>query len=141
LRGTAGTVGAVELVHYAERLEQQLLRAGDAVWGAFSVDAFDALIRQTCNELRVFTDTLSGDSPSGIMARAVLDKPLFAALLDRLDGLMRQKNMQATQVFDELRSTCGIALGDRLTDLENAMNDLNFPLALERTRILRESLS
>jgi CheY-like chemotaxis protein len=141
LRGTAGTVGAVELVHYAERLEQQLLGAGEGVWGAFSAEEFDALIRQTCNELRIFAVTLSGDSPSGIMARAVLNKPLLAGLLDRLDGLMRQKNMQATQVFDELRATCGIALGDRLTGLEDAMNDLNFPLSLERTRILRESLS
>jgi HPt (histidine-containing phosphotransfer) domain-containing protein len=141
LRGTAGTVGAVQLVHYSERLEQRLRGAGEAVWGAFSVEAFDVLIRQTCNELRIFTDTLSGDSPSGIMARAVLNKPLLAGLLDRLDGLMRQKNMQATQVFDELRSTCGMALGDRLTDLEDAMNDLDFPLSLERTRILRESLS
>jgi hypothetical protein len=74
------------------------------------------------------------------MARAVLDKPLLATLLDRLDGLMRDKNMQATQVFDELRSRCGMALGDRLTDLEEAMDDLNFPLSLERTRVLRESL-
>jgi hypothetical protein len=51
------------------------------------------------------------------------------ALLDKLYQSLREKNMQATQVFDELRSACGAALGDRLTALEEAMNDLNFPLS------------
>jgi hypothetical protein len=60
--------------------------------------------------------------------------------LDELDELMRVKNMRATNVFDELRFTCGIALGDKLTGLEQAMNDLDFPLSLEKTRSLRESL-
>jgi HPt (histidine-containing phosphotransfer) domain-containing protein len=50
LRGTAGTVGAAELVNYALRMEQQLRLAGDAVSAAFSVDEFNDLIRRNCNE-------------------------------------------------------------------------------------------
>jgi CheY-like chemotaxis protein len=140
LRGTAGTVGATDLVSYAVRLEQQLRQPGDVQTAAFSMHEFDSLVRHVCNELRIFAEQLNCDSPSGIMARAVLDRPRLAALLDQLDALMREKNMQATLVFDELRSSCGMALGDKLTLLEEAMNDLNFPLSLQRTQRLRESL-
>jgi CheY-like chemotaxis protein len=140
LQGTAGTVGARSLVSYAAGLERQLLVAGNTVSIEFSVDEFDALIRHSCNELRVFSDKLDSESTTSIMRLTVLDKPRLARLLEELDRLMRDKNMRATNVFDELRFTCGIALGDKLADLEQAMNDLNFPLSLEKTQSLRESL-
>jgi signal transduction histidine kinase/DNA-binding response OmpR family regulator len=139
LRGTAGIVGAVELVNYALRMEQQLKLGDDAASAAFSVDEFDGLIRRNCNALRIFADTLTWASESGILNRDVLDKSQLAALLDTLDQALREKNMQATQVFDDLRFACGSALGDRLTALEEAMDELNFPLSLELTRILRHS--
>jgi len=49
--------------------------------------------------------------------------------------------MRATNVFDQLRFTYGVALGDKLADLEQAINDLDFPLSLAKTRSLRESLN
>jgi signal transduction histidine kinase/DNA-binding response OmpR family regulator/CHASE3 domain sensor protein len=140
LQGTAGTVGARSLVNYAAGLERQLLVAGNTVSVVFSVDEFDAVIRHSCNELRVFSEKLDSESTTSIMRLTVLDKPRLARLLEELDELMRDKNMRATNVFDELSFTCGIALGDKLADLEQAMNDLNFPLSLEKTRSLRESL-
>jgi hypothetical protein len=70
----------------------------------------------------------------------VLDKPRLAGLLDELDELMRERNMRATNVFDQVRFSCGMALGDKLADLEQAMNDLDFTSSLEKTRALRESL-
>jgi hypothetical protein len=106
----------------------------------FSPDEFDAAIRNGCNELRIFSEKLDSESTTSIMRLTVLDKPRLARLLDELDALMRDKNMRATNVFDELRFTCGIALGDKLADLEQAMNDLDFPLSLEKTRSLRESV-
>jgi len=140
LQGTAGTVGARSLVNYAAGLERQLLIAGNTASMVFSVDEFDAVIRHSCNELRVFSEKLDSESTTSIMRLTVLDKPRLARLLEELDELMRDKNMRATNVFDELRFTCGIALGDKLADLEQAMNDLDFPLSLEKTRSLRESL-
>ena len=68
------------------------------------------------------------------------DEPAIGALLDELDALMRAKNMRAVNIFEDLKTTFGLALGDKLLDLEHAMNDLDFPLSLERTRTLRESL-
>ncbi len=140
LRGTAATVGAVSLVSYATALEKQILLADNPTSVVFSADEFDAVIRHSCNDLRIFADTLNSNSASAIRRMTVLDKPRLARLLDELDQLMREKNMRATNVFDQLRFTCGIALGDRLADLEQAMNDLDFPLSLEKTRSLRESI-
>jgi HPt (histidine-containing phosphotransfer) domain-containing protein len=140
LQGTAGTVGAMTLVAYAAALERRMRLADNTASVAFSADQFDAIIRNTCNELRIYCEKLNSDSTTAIMRLTVLDKPRLAHLLDELDQLMREKNMRATNVFDELRFACGIALGDKLADLEQAMNDLNFPLSLEKTQTLRESL-
>jgi CheY-like chemotaxis protein len=140
LRGTAGTVGARSLVSYAAALEKQFLLSDSTASVMFSADEFDAVIRQSCNELRIFSETLITSTTTAIRRLTVLDKPRLARLLDELDELMRGKNMRATNVFDQLRLTCGIALGDKLADLEQAMNDLNFPLSLEKTRCLRESI-
>jgi two-component system sensor histidine kinase/response regulator len=140
LRGTAGTVGASGLVEYVAGLEKAIRLGGSTASIAFSADEFDAVIRHNCNELRIFSEKLNSDSTTAIKRMTVLDKPRLATLLDELDQLMREKNMRATNVFDELRFTCGIALGDKLADLEQAMNDLNFPLSLQKTQILRESL-
>jgi signal transduction histidine kinase/DNA-binding response OmpR family regulator len=140
LQGTAGTVGVMSLVNYAAGLEKQFLLASDTAAVVFSADDFDAAIRHSCNELRIFAEKLSSESTTSIKRMSVLDKPRLARLLDELDDLMRDKNMRATGIFDELRFTCGIALGDKLAGLEQAMNDLDFPLSLEKTRTLRESL-
>jgi len=140
LQGTAGTVGAISLGNYAAKLEKQLLLTGNTAAVMFSADEFDAVIRHSCNELRIFSEKLDSESTTSIMRLTVLDKPRLARLLDELDELMRGKNMRATNVFDELRFSCGIALGDKLADLEQAMNDLDFPLSLERTRSLRASI-
>jgi two-component system sensor histidine kinase/response regulator len=140
LRGTAGTVGALPLVDYAERLEKQARLPGNVISSVFSADEFDAVIRQSCNELRIFVEKLTSDSPSAIVRMTVLDKPRLTKLLDELDQLLHDKNMRATNVFDQLKFSCGIALGDKLMELEHAMNDLDFPLSLEKTRSLRAAL-
>jgi signal transduction histidine kinase/DNA-binding response OmpR family regulator/CHASE3 domain sensor protein len=140
LQGTASTVGAMSLVNHAAALEKQLLLAGNTASVVFSADEFDAAIRHSCGELRIFSEKLNSGSTTAIRRLTVLDKPRLAKLLDELDDLMRDKNMRATNVFDQLKFTCGMALGDKLTDLEQAMNDLDFPLSLEKTRSLRESL-
>jgi signal transduction histidine kinase/CheY-like chemotaxis protein/CHASE3 domain sensor protein len=140
LKGTAGNVGAMALVRYAAVLERDIRLAPNTASVAFSADEFDAIIRNSCNELRIFSEKLNSDSTTSIMRLTVLDKPRLARLLDELDDLLRDKNMRATNVFDELRFSCGIALGEKLTGLEQAMNDLNFTLSLEKTRSLRESM-
>jgi CheY-like chemotaxis protein len=128
LQGTAGTVGAMSLVNYVAALERQLLLAGNTASVVFSADEFDAVIRHSCNELRIFAENLSSDSTTSIKRLNVLDKPRLARLLDELAELMRDRNVRATNVFDELRFTCGMALGDKLADLQQAMNELESAL-------------
>jgi signal transduction histidine kinase/DNA-binding response OmpR family regulator/CHASE3 domain sensor protein len=140
LQGTASTVGAMALCIYAAGLERQLLLADSTASVVFSVEEFDAVVRHSCNELRAFTETLTSDSTTAIRRLTVLDKPQLAKLLDELDEFMHGKNMRATHVFDQLRLGCGVALGDKLAALEQAMDDLDFPLALEKTQSLRESI-
>jgi CheY-like chemotaxis protein len=140
LQGTAGTVGAVLLVNYAAALEKQFNLADNTASVVFSADEFDAVIRHSSSELRIFSETLNSSSTTAIRRLTVLDKPRLARLLDELDELMRGKNMRATNVFGQLRFTCGMALGDKLAGLEQSMNDLDFPLSLQKTRSLRESL-
>jgi hypothetical protein len=65
LQGTAGTVGAMPLVKYAAGLERQFLLAGNTASVVFSADEFDAVIRHSCNELRIFSETLNFHSMEG----------------------------------------------------------------------------
>ena len=95
---------------------------------------------QSCHALLAYAEVLVPDAPAEATAPDELDEPAVLKLLDSLDGLMREKNMRATHVFEELRTTFGAALGDRLLDLERAMNDLDFPASLQRSKSLRDSL-
>jgi CheY-like chemotaxis protein len=139
--GTAGTVGAKPLADHLLRIQQQLRFAGSAGAMALCSDEFDSLTRQSCEALLAYAEAPMPDAPAQTKAPDELDEPQVLKLLDSLDGLMREKNMRATNVFEELRTTHGPALGDRLLDLERAMNDLDFPTSLQRSKSLRDSMT
>jgi len=141
LQGTAGTVGVKQLAIYALQIEQQL-RLSDSIKSlTFSVSEFDAFLRESCDALQAYADTVKAETSTHLRMSALEpDKPVIAAMLDQLDALMRDKNMRAVNIFEELKTTYGLALGDKLLGLEHAMNDLDFPLSLARTVTLRESL-
>jgi len=141
LQGTAGSVGAKQLAIYALQLEQQLRLADSTRSLTLSADEFDAFLHESCDALQAYADTLKGETESRLRAlSAASDAPAIRAMLDKLDALMRYSNMRALNIFDDLKTTFGLALGDKLMDLEHAMNELDFPLSLQRTRTLRESL-
>jgi PAS domain S-box-containing protein len=142
--GTAGTVGVKPLADHILRIQQQLRVAGAGGAMALCAAEFDNLIGQSCHALLAYAEALTPEAPKDAKEAAepgTLDDSQVVRLLDSLDGLMREKNMRATHVFEELRTTFGPALGDRLLDLEQAMNDLDFPASLERSKTLRESLT
>jgi two-component system sensor histidine kinase/response regulator len=141
LQGTAGSVGATQLASYALQLGQQLRLADGTRLPALSMQEFDAFLRASCDALRAYADSIRGETQARLRALAAEpDEPVIAAMLDELDALMRDKNMRAVSIFEELKTTYGLALGGKLIDLEHAMNDLDFPLSLQRTRVLREAL-
>jgi CheY-like chemotaxis protein len=141
LQGTAGSVGAKQLAIYALQLEQQLRLADSTNSLRLSADEFDAFVHETCDALQAYADTLKGETEARLRVLSVAaDATAIGVMLDDLDALMRDKNMRAVNIFEDLKTTFGLALGDKLMDLEHAMNDLDFPLSLQRTRTLRESL-
>jgi hypothetical protein len=106
-----------------------------------SADEFDAFVHETCDALQAYADTLKGETERRLRVLSVeVDALAIGSMLDDLDALMRDKNMRAVNIFEDLKTSFGLALGDKLIDLEDAMNDLDFPLSLQRTRTLRESL-
>jgi HPt (histidine-containing phosphotransfer) domain-containing protein len=141
LQGTAGAVGAKQLADYALQVERQLRIGGGADVPAFSVNEFDAFMRQSCNALLAYSNTLKPRATRPVNTSAEIDRPTIARLLDELDALMREKNMRATTLFEEIRTAFGAALGEKLMALERAIGDLDFPLSLERTRSLREAMN
>ena len=141
LQGTAGSVGAKQLAIYALQLEQQLRLADSTNSLRLSADEFDAFVHETCDALQAYADTLKGETERRLRVLSVeVDALAIGSMLDDLDALMRDKNMRAVNIFEDLKTSFGLALGDKLIDLEDAMNDLDFPLSLQRTRTLRESL-
>ncbi len=140
LQGTAGTVGARRLADYALQIKQQLHTADGVDSSPFSVDEFDAFIRQSCNALLAYAETLKASSSTAVERRARLDKPAVGKVLDELELLMRGRNMRAVDIFEQLRLTLGPAFGQRLMPLEQAMSNLDFPLSLEHARTLRALL-
>jgi signal transduction histidine kinase/CheY-like chemotaxis protein/CHASE3 domain sensor protein len=145
LQGTAGTVGARALADYARRIERQLRVSGSTRSLPFSAEEFETCIRQSCQALQAYADgltaTASAAAPVAGNPGAALDKPAITRLLDQLDALMRNRNMRALAMFDELRAAYGPASADRLVALERSMNDLDFPSSLACTRTLREALA
>jgi PAS domain S-box-containing protein len=141
LIGTAGTVGAKQLAECAARMDRQLRDAATADLVA-AAGEFDALVLQSCDALQAYAAPFVRDAAalSALAARTRFDAASFGKSLDSLDALMREQDMQAMQAFEELRTLFGGVLGYRLLDLERAMNDLDFPLALRRTQSLRQSL-
>jgi len=106
----------------------------------FSADEFDAFIRQSCNALLAYAETLKTSSSTTLERPSGLDKPAIGKVLDELELLMRDRNMRALNIFEQLRITLGPTFGNRLMPLEQAMNDLDFPLSLECSSTLRTSL-
>jgi CheY-like chemotaxis protein/nitrogen-specific signal transduction histidine kinase len=139
--GTAGTVGAKQLADHILRIEQQLRVAGSTGAMVLCSDEFDSLTSQSCHALLAYAEALTPDASAAMKVPDEIDGPAVLKLLDSLDGLMLKKNMRATHVFEELRSTFGTALGDRLVELERTMNDLDFPTSLQQSKILRDSLA
>jgi len=140
LQGTAGTVGARQLADYALQLERQVRAADGGLSQVFSLNEFDAFVRQSCNALLAYAKGLHEPLPLPEKPHALLDKLRVARLLDQLDALMRDRNMRALAMCEELKCAYGQSQAEELRGLEQSMNDLDFPASLARTRKLREAL-
>jgi hypothetical protein len=126
-------------------MEEQLKQADHLAVLRPLTKQLSLLIQTSSQELRVFSDSLHlttanmSKTETSVSTKS-LDKQALQEQLHQLNALMTDKNMRAMSVFLQLKTTFGAELGDLLVPLENAINQLDFPLALEKTQSLQERL-
>jgi signal transduction histidine kinase/CheY-like chemotaxis protein len=145
LKGIASTIGADSLVKLVVSMEKQLKKTDNLAGLAPLTHQLNLLIQTSCNELMAYCELLQGTTKSPINTATSeqmidLDKQALQAQLEQLQALMTDKNMRAMTVFSQLKTTFGVALGDQLIPLENAINQLDFPLALEKIQYLQKNI-
>jgi PAS domain S-box-containing protein len=145
LKGIASTIGADSLVKLVVSIEKQLKQTDNLAGLAPLTHQLNLLIQTSCSELMVYCELLQGTTKSPINTATSeqmidLDKQALQAQLEQLQALMTDKNMRAMTVFSQLKTTFGVALGDQLIPLENAINQLDFPLALEKIQYLQKNI-
>ena len=138
LKGTASTVGAMDLVDFAADLERQLKAVDQLTDIKFDVESFNALIQRSGDELTTFTQMLKANAPVSQSTSNSQNAAEISQILDKLDNLLRRKSMRATQVFTELQKALGERYGAELTALEQDVINLDFKHALDKTQTLRE---
>ncbi|HTD06317.1 response regulator [Undibacterium sp.] len=140
LKGIAGTMGATQLAKYAADAETQL-RAADA---DIDTNAMSEGLGQLVAQAKAALEIISLDvQPVAAAGPAQLENPdrtTLGSLLDELDTLLHSANMQAIGVFAEFKKKYGDDLGDKILPLSQAIQSLNFKLALECSRQLRTEL-
>ena len=147
LKGIAGTIGADSLARFVVSMEKELNQADHLDVLKPMTKKLKLLIQTSSQELRVFSDSLhlrtaniSKTETETSATTPSLDKQALLEQIHQLNALMTDKNMRAMSVFFQIKTTFGDELGDHLIPLENAINQLDFPLALEKTQILQERI-
>ncbi len=144
LKGISGTVGAVHLAKYAAQVEEQLKTAEATINRNVMMNALESLVTQTQSALEKIALELCPTIQSSSSEIKPIDQAAVSAALntelDALNILLRSFNMQALSVFADLEKKYGNALDGQLSPLAQALNRLDFKLALECSDQLRTRL-
>jgi signal transduction histidine kinase/DNA-binding response OmpR family regulator len=143
LKGMAGSIGAHRLADSADRIERSLKQgesptAQDSLLTELEARMQDALaaLENLAAEFGA-TDTPVPTATSS----APPDKTALLALLAELDTQLEGRKMKATRVFADFKHQAGGNFESFLTPIEEALNQLNFQLALQHCQHLREELT
>jgi len=133
LKGNAGTLGITALAQEAKRLEQMFASGLDVPRARTELDGLATTIEQAMALLQqviVATDERTvRETGLTVADKPKLDSAEWAPVLARLAALLAQSNMEALQVFAELRPQLE-ALPDALFEqLDTALHELNFEAA------------
>lgn len=144
LKGIAGTIGASQLAIFVASMEELLQHSDHLAILTPLTTQLNQLIQTSCDALQTFGDSLRTMAMPALATPyemiSDLDKQALHRQLDHLEELMADKNMRAMTAFSNIKTTFGGALGPDLEPLENAINQLDFALALEKTQLLRVKL-
>lgn len=141
LKGTAGIVGAQRLMDFAAQAEKRLRNKGPDEALADMTSEFSTLLQHSCHVLQDYIRQLQPEA-ADLVARELTtaDCNDLIAALDTLLPLMQEHNMRAMSVFADLQGSYAAALGQQLVPLEQALNELDFGLAVERAEQLKVML-
>ena len=134
LKGTAGTIGAAALQAQAERLEQGM-----------AAEQPLAELQTILRELGADLARLVGDirsalpaEPGPVAASPAVDWQKVGPVVDRLLGLLGEKDAEAIDVFESEAPLLRSAFGAKLAPLEQAMGSFNLKAALAALRSLAD---
>jgi two-component system sensor histidine kinase/response regulator len=122
LRGAAGTIGAAGLQHAAAQVEFAIRDQRSPT----EVEALLQLLQQPLDILVQATQSVLGKAPSP--ARAT--DPIPAEVMQRFVLQLQDNDPDARDVFQRYREPFRAVLGGRHADMEAALRDYDFELAL-----------
>lgn len=123
-KGLAGTIGAIPLHAVVAELERSSMQLFKNRWFEFKVQVEETiehamLVAQQINHERSVLDSTSKEKI-----------PLTYSDVEPLTQLLRDSNMQALSVYEELKIKYAAYYPEQFSALAKAMNHLDFPAAL-----------
>jgi PAS domain S-box-containing protein len=140
LRGMAATVGAMAVAENAGRLEAEMKAEADGMASMTGIETLAELLMDAKIALLRFREGVAAEAEALAPAGVDLGGPAILDLVEELELLLNAADMRAMDIFSALRQRFGAGLGPRLHPLAEAIERLDFPVALEQTRSLRERL-
>ncbi|HTJ97521.1 MAG TPA: response regulator [Rhodocyclaceae bacterium] len=135
LKGIAGAVGADQLVIAIKQAEAQLQGGNEMAPEVLSGIAH--LLSRSCQALRQEFDS----APAQEYSAATTNLVELRDKLSTLSSLLQNKNMRATQACLELQQALGEKHAEIVRQLAEAVNRLDFKLALTHCQTLHSELS
>ena len=153
LKGIARTMGCAALGDYMEREEKRVKETGSLDSPALAQDTLLPLILHHCEAARRFAHALSaqslqdlnsgekgaGNAPRTQDGGAARTEAML--MLDELNQLLESRNMRALAVFGDFKARFGAAFADSLVPVEQQLDKLDFRLAQQELRTLKEGFS
>jgi len=141
LKGLAATLGAMALSGAAAACEKVVATdPTDEQLQATLEEACSAIVAAEPG-LQVLLQALQQDQASGTGTDAAvqaLDKPALVAALKEMAGLLEAQDMEAMTAMANVQQQFGLALGEEIAALEQAMADMEFDKALPLCSALAE---
>jgi HPt (histidine-containing phosphotransfer) domain-containing protein len=146
-KGLAATLGIRALARLSAEIERTLHAADPAAPLAALAATLGATVQTTMQDIAHVVAAFKQYLPTAIPSPDVHDNAAPEALddlaalsrsLDELTALLRVADMRALEVFERMQQTRASRIRDAMQSLDEAMAALDFDLAVEHCRVLKE---
>ncbi|WAR46366.1 PAS domain S-box protein [Methylomonas rapida] len=136
LKSVSATLGAGSVRAAAAELEQAILARREQA----DMERLAQKLEDEYRRLAAAVLDLESLSAEAEVVPGELDWPKLDAILDQLDALLEQGNVRSNEVFQEHAALLHAALGKLGQELERAIDNFDYPIALARLREARPGL-